>query len=192
MLHYVSHWPFGGRADVKAALQDRGPELTSTACRPTFIGVYVQPRLVGCHVNTTRTVGVFTAADPRLQTRHCFGVIHSTVTHTSKVKKNHVALLWTAPVRSSGHVVIKATIVKDKETFWVDVDSPPLIDLQTMDTPTCMSHTHRDGFKFDHKNNRYEANKLTDSGKESSSSRPQWHFILLLMAVMVRGVIQLL
>ncbi|CAL1545238.1 unnamed protein product [Lymnaea stagnalis] len=151
-----------------------------------FSGIYIQPRLAGCHVNATRTVGVFTVSDPQLQTRHCFGVIHSTVSHVSSAKKRHVSFYWTAPVLASGHVVIRATIVQDRQTFWVDVESPALIDLQSKDTPTCVSHTHQEGYDFDHDVISYQAKKSLAEGATSGTeniARRYWTLPLLLVVI---------
>ncbi|KAH9523442.1 hypothetical protein Btru_040028 [Bulinus truncatus] len=139
----------------------------------SFSGLYVQPRQVGCHVNSTRTVGVFTSSSHQLQTRHCFGKIHSTLTHTSDEKKKHVSFYWTAPVTSLGHVVIRATIVKDFQHFWTDVESPPLIDLQDKDTPTCVSHTHKKGFSFDHNFLSYQAKKSSSLMSNSAEIKSE-------------------
>ncbi|KAK6188109.1 hypothetical protein SNE40_004360 [Patella caerulea] len=106
-----------------------------------FKGVYLQARLIGCNVNISESVGVFTANDNELQTRHCFGQVHSTVSHNSNSAKRVKYVYWTAPVNPFGHVILRATFVEDAATFWTNVVSDILVDLQSTDTPTCLTST---------------------------------------------------
>ncbi|XP_055885195.1 putative defense protein 3 [Biomphalaria glabrata] len=160
----------------------------------SFTGLYVQPRQVGCHLNATRIVGVFTASSPDLQTRHCFGVVHSTVTHTSKDKQNRASFYWTAPVTPSGHVVIRATLVKDFQHFWTEVESAPIIDLHNKDMPACVSHEHKDGFNFDHNagNVSFQAKKskiqMINSGFQNIASICFFLAFLQMSLVLVRKI----
>ncbi|XP_025109511.1 putative defense protein 3 isoform X1 [Pomacea canaliculata] len=95
-----------------------------------FRGLMLQARLTGCDVNETQTIGVFTTGDNELQTRHCFGTVHSTVTHNSASRKRMKIVYWTAPVVSSGHVIMTATVVREQQEFWTQVQSHVLSDLE--------------------------------------------------------------
>ncbi|XP_071118350.1 putative defense protein Hdd11 [Haliotis cracherodii] len=108
-----------------------------------FRGVFVQARRVGCRVNVTEVIGSFTINDNELEAQHCFGKIHSAVTHKMPSKKTRKDIYWTPPVTPAGHVVIRATFVMEKEMFWIGVESDILVDLQEMDTPKCIASTVR-------------------------------------------------
>lgn len=96
-----------------------------------FTGIYVQAHSSSCPYNSSRLpVGVFTSLDREFQTRHCYGIVHSTLTQTNARIKIKERIFWTAPVKPAGDVVIKATFVKDVNTFWTDVYSSVLFDLR--------------------------------------------------------------
>ncbi|ESO95889.1 hypothetical protein LOTGIDRAFT_239394 [Lottia gigantea] len=106
-----------------------------------FKGILLQARNIGCNVNGSDIVGVFTANDNELETKHCFGKVHSSVTHNSNSPKRTKFIYWTAPVHSAGHVIIRATLVEDTSTFWINVVSDILVDLHSRDTPKCIQST---------------------------------------------------
>ncbi|GFO05111.1 ferric-chelate reductase 1 [Plakobranchus ocellatus] len=114
----------------------------SSAGGTVFRGLYVQARKIGCDVLDDNPVGAFTAPDPSLQTRHCFGNVNSAVTHTSSEEKSSVTIYWTAPVVPLGHVQIRSTIVSNTSTFWTGIESNPLIDLHAIDPPSCFNRSH--------------------------------------------------
>ncbi|KAK7099768.1 putative ferric-chelate reductase 1 [Littorina saxatilis] len=102
-----------------------------------YKGFFLQARMTGCNVNETRIVGMFTTTDGELQTRHCFGDVHSAVTHNSNRKKLSKTFYWTAPVVTSGHVVMRATIVRELNEYWTEVESPVVADLNANISPKC-------------------------------------------------------
>nr|KAG5710313.1 hypothetical protein BaRGS_009029 [Batillaria attramentaria] len=46
--------------------------IVSSEGEDYFKGMFVQARVIGCQLNETKTVGVFTAPDNEIETKHCF------------------------------------------------------------------------------------------------------------------------
>lgn len=102
-----------------------------------FRGLILQARVTGCNVTEDRVVGTFTSTDTELETKHCFGEIHSTVSHNSATKKRLKTFYWTAPVISSGHLVMRATVLREFQEYWVNVQSDIVADLHSRVTSRC-------------------------------------------------------
>ncbi|XP_041358129.1 putative ferric-chelate reductase 1 [Gigantopelta aegis] len=144
----------------------------------------MQAREVGCRVNYTRTVGVFQTTDYGLKTAHCFGIVHSAVSHSTNSRKRSVSVYWTAPTISSGHVVIRTTVVKDSHIFWTHVDSEVMVDLESMDTPRCLSSAISPVPDVERANSPYDTEQVAQGPVTSATtSNPSSHMMLSFLFV---------
>ncbi|XP_013385489.1 putative defense protein Hdd11-like [Lingula anatina] len=108
-------------------------------------GVLLQARRVAGNMDEPIGTWTIMANDTNdLKTLNCSGINNSAVTHN--VEKHYVTKVvqWTAPPQAQGHVKFRATFVKNKVTFWVNVMSA------TVQDPT--------------------AEPITDNGKNGASS----------------------
>ncbi|KAK7502250.1 hypothetical protein BaRGS_00006614 [Batillaria attramentaria] len=151
--------------------------IVSSEGEDYFKGMFVQARVIGCQLNETKTVGVFTAPDNEIETKHCFGEVHSAVTHNSARAKRVKTFYWTAPVLPAGHMVMscrnvdivvklevsgllyfcqsgkasssplsalyvyRATLVREIDQYWTDVESHLVADLHSDTLPRCPQTT---------------------------------------------------
>ncbi|XP_036360279.1 putative defense protein 3 [Octopus sinensis] len=107
-----------------------------------FTGIYLQSHPVVCTPNQTMPLGFFTTFTREFHTRHCFGIVHSTVTQANNRKKVQETVYWTAPVKAIGQIVFKATFVKNVTTFWTGISSRILSDLGPVTLPAeCLKNT---------------------------------------------------
>uniref|UniRef100_K1RDF5 Putative ferric-chelate reductase 1-like protein n=1 Tax=Magallana gigas TaxID=29159 RepID=K1RDF5_MAGGI len=106
--------------------------VTIQACKGhSFKGFLIQPRLAQFATQDVK-IGVFgmysnapyqyTCPDTRN------GVRGQALTHTSNEDKTKLSIVWQAPRVPQGHVVFRATILKEYTTFWVAVNSPIVYD----------------------------------------------------------------
>lgn len=64
-----------------------------------------------------KTLGSF-HEDPKHKYLDCDSIPRSAVTHSSSHHKTEVSVTWQAPDDFKGEVELKATVVKDSQTFW--------------------------------------------------------------------------
>ncbi|XP_041357893.1 putative ferric-chelate reductase 1 homolog [Gigantopelta aegis] len=93
-------------------------------CSNKFKGFLVEARRADPNTNTTERIGTFTEVQ---ESRYACGQ-ETSLTHVANSEKTSLLFNWTAPSAPSGHVIIKATFVQVKNTFWVGVNSAVVTD----------------------------------------------------------------
>ncbi|XP_039277082.1 putative ferric-chelate reductase 1 homolog isoform X1 [Nilaparvata lugens] len=88
-----------------------------------FTGFLVQARP---DPNNTRVIGSFSAVPDNSKTIDCSGFKGSAATQKSNSAKRSVELEWEAPPGYDGPVTFMTTVVKNKNTFWVGMESPSI------------------------------------------------------------------
>lgn len=99
------------------------PVTLRTTDAKGFDGFFIQARLVNS--NSTIAGMIFSDGLPStMKTLNCLGMTQSAVTHSSKDEKSSVTVYWHA-ANVTGNVFFRATVVREKVEFWVNVDSSP-------------------------------------------------------------------
>lgn len=125
--------------------------LATTDPETKYIGFYVQAR-----DENDNPVGVFT---PNTDTKvhNCFGKRSNAAHHaTGLVKKSNTTIIWTAPRNFQGEIVLTGTMMRDFVTYWVFLQSEPLIVTAADGLEEVVGNTL----------------PLSGSGSSGSSSRP--------------------
>lgn len=100
------------------------PVTLRTTDAEGFGGFFIQARLAS---NNSLIAGmIFSEGLPStMKTLNCLGIAQSAVTHSSKDQKKFVTVYWHA-AGVKENVLFRATVVREKTKFWVNVASSPL------------------------------------------------------------------
>ncbi|KAK3577480.1 hypothetical protein CHS0354_026427 [Potamilus streckersoni] len=108
-------------------------QVTVQAERGYFIrGLFLQARLADCSGDHKDVpIGTFfLKPDERyLKTVSCLNRRYSTVSHLSNTPLDHAVFDWYAPDPHTGHIYFRATVVKQRRTFWTNVMSEFVRDI---------------------------------------------------------------
>lgn len=89
----------------------------------TFKGFIIQARK---GVDKTAQVGSFVIPGDDAGYMTCGKGIHNSITHRKSTDKTKVKAFWRAPTDYEGEVVFRYSALKTYQTFWVNIDMPPL------------------------------------------------------------------
>ncbi|XP_022304579.1 putative defense protein [Crassostrea virginica] len=106
-----------------------------------YEGLMIQARRTACNLdNPSKGHGQFSVMqnDWFLETMDCEGNTKSAVVHKNHSHIESRTFYWTAPA-PTGHLVFRATIVHNKETFWTGVLSPVIEDPSSSEVPQVCS-----------------------------------------------------
>jgi len=71
-------------------------------------------------------VGSFVISGDDASYMTCNQGIHNSITHRKSTDKTKVKALWRAPTDYEGDVVFRYTVLKTYDTYWVNIDMPPI------------------------------------------------------------------
>ncbi|XP_075215602.1 putative ferric-chelate reductase 1 homolog [Lycorma delicatula] len=106
--------------------------LTSPS-KEEFTGFLVQGRT---SATSNNTIGSFISLPEDAKTIDCNNIKGSAATQSNNSKRNSVELEWEAPPDYDGSVTFLATVVKNKQTFWVGIESAPVHVKRSADAPS--------------------------------------------------------
>lgn len=109
---------------------DSNPTDPDDATREWFMeGILVQARKADC--TSSVPVGTFEVpeCDNFLQVIDCLGVKNNAVRHYTHLHIYNKTFTWKAPDQAAGHVYIVATIARNRERFWMNVQSETIMDI---------------------------------------------------------------
>lgn len=89
----------------------------------TFKGFIIQARKGG---DKSSQVGSFVIPGDDAGYMTCGKGIHNSITHRKSTDKTKVKAFWRAPADYEGDVVFRYSALKTYQTFWVNIDTPPV------------------------------------------------------------------
>jgi hypothetical protein len=123
------------------------PEVTSCCSEDESVNVTVKAEtlyfegllLLARKKGTKENVGTFSTTDPVLKAVKCGTKDNSALTHSTEAHYTEKNVLWKPDADFDGEVEFVATMVKGKDTFWLDVKSEAF----AVKTGTSGAETHR-------------------------------------------------
>ncbi|XP_046567081.1 putative ferric-chelate reductase 1 isoform X2 [Haliotis rubra] len=97
-------------------------------CGEQFEGFLLQARRADPVYNTSVYIGSFIQTATTSPVCENGDGVPRGLTQTEKSPKSIVKATWRAPSKAAGHVIFKASFVKDYKTFWVRINSAVLMD----------------------------------------------------------------
>ncbi|XP_030062402.1 putative defense protein 3 [Microcaecilia unicolor] len=96
--------------------------ISSNTNSTLFAGFLLQAREAS---NGNTPVGSFLISNSDMQALNCSKTFDA-VSHTSNKKKTSIQVTWIAPTDITSDILMKATVVAEKPTYWTNVQGPRL------------------------------------------------------------------